>query len=471
VTERADTRLIVGTSLAHHARALGANRGAQRRWAPTAGDLGFAFAANVVVVAGLWWRDGGTAGLDSAAAVLTSGGRLTGLLGTYLVLVQLLLVARLPGLEWRFGLDRLTVWHRRNGRLCLGLLLAHAGLITAGYALAARVSLPAEALTLLTTFPGVLTATAGLLALVVVVIVSVRIVRRGLRYETWYFVHLYTYLGIGLSFSHQLATGRAFAADAVARGYWYALWGGTLAALLGFRVGAPLLSALRHRLRVETIVHEAAEVVTITVTGRRLHRLAVRPGQFLLWRFLTLDRWYEAHPFSLSAAPDGRRLRITVKAVGDYTGRLLGLRAGTRVIAEGPYGAFTDDRRTRPNVLYIAGGIGITPIRAMLETTPAGDGEVTLFYRAVAADELLFRDELDELARRRGIDVRYLLGDHRDPAARHLLGAAHLRRLLPDVARRDVFVCGPPAMTATTERSLRAAGVPRRQIHTERFAF
>jgi predicted ferric reductase len=430
--------------------------------------LVYLFCANAVVVAGLWWRDGGLAGQETTAAVLSSAGRLTGLLGTYLVLVQLLLVARLPPLERRFGLDRLTVWHRRNGRVTLILLLAHAALITAGYALDAGVPLPAEAWTLLTTFPGLLTATAGLSALLAVVIVSLRIVRRGLRYETWYFVHLYAYLGIALSFSHQLAVGAAFSADAVARAYWYALFGGTLAAVLSFRVGAPLLSMVRHRLRVATVVDEAPGVVSITVTGNRLDRLPARPGQFLLWRFLTLDRWYEAHPFSLSAAPDGRSLRITVKALGDYTQRLAALRPGTRVIAEGPYGAFTDERRSQPKALFIAGGIGITPIRAMLETT--GD-EIVLLYRAVDAADVLFRDELDELARRRSIDVHYLLGDHREAAHRDLLGPTHMRRLVPDVARRDVFVCGPSPMIAATERSLRAAGVPRRRIHSERFAF
>jgi predicted ferric reductase len=441
-----------------------------RSLAPTAGDLGLLFVANALVVLGLWWRDGGTSGLGSAAAELTSAGRLTGLLGTYLVLVQLLLVARLPGLERRFGLDQLTIWHRRNGRLCLTLLLAHAGLITVGYSLAARVSLLREGQQLLTTFPGMLTATTGLLILVGVVVVSVRIVRRGLRYETWYFVHLYTYLGLALSFSHQLATGRAFAGDPVARGYWYAIWGSTLAVLIVFRLGRPLLVALRHRIRVDEVVDEAPGVISITMTGRRLERLGARPGQFFLWRFLTRDRWHEAHPFSLSAAPDGRSLRITVKALGEYTAHLRTLRPGTRVIAEGPYGAFTDERRRGRGAVFIAGGIGITPIRAILEDTRAWRGAVTVLYRAVRADELLFRHELETIADQRGIDLHYVLGDHRGPAARDLLAPQHLRSLVPALERRDVFVCGPPAMAEATERSLRAAGVPRRQIHTERFA-
>jgi ferredoxin-NADP reductase len=63
------------------------------------------------------------------------------------------------------------------------------------------------------------------------------------------------------------------------------------------------------------------------------------------------------------------------------------------------------------------------------------------------------------------------VGDHRDSAARHLLSPRHLRRLVPDLSTRDVFVCGPPAMADATRRALRSAGVPRRRIHTERFAF
>jgi ferredoxin-NADP reductase len=112
----------------------------------------------------------------------------------------------------------------------------------------------------------------------------------------------------------------------------------------------------------------------------------------------------------------------------------------------------------------IAGGVGITPIRALLQDMPAG---VTVLYRAIDERDLIFREELEAL----GADVRYVLGDHRDPAARDLLGPAHLRALVPDLARRDVFVCGPPAMADHVLRNLRHAGVPRRQIVCERFGY
>jgi predicted ferric reductase len=443
----------------------------RRAYGLTTFELLALFAGNLALVVGLWWRGGGLSDVHRLGGLLASGGRLAGLTGAYLILVQVLLLARIPALERAVGFDRLTIWHRVNGRIALGLLVAHAGLITAGYALTDRLSLPGEAWSLLTTFPGVLTATAGLVALVAVVVTSVVIVRRRLRYETWYFVHLYSYLGIALAFSHQIATGHDFAGNPVARIYWKALYVASLAALVGFRVLTPVARGLYHRLRVVAVVEERPGVVSVWIGGRRLERLAARSGQFFLFRFLTRDCWWEAHPFSLSCAPDGRHLRITVKALGDFSASLARIRPEARVLAEGPFGSFTDSARRRRRVVMIAGGVGITPIRALLQDMRGGPGDVTVLYRAIDERDVVFRDELDELAALRGAELHYVLGDHRDLATRGLLGPGHLRALVPDLAKRDVFVCGPPAMADAVLRSLRRAGVPRRQVICERFGY
>jgi len=187
-----------------------------------AAALALLAAGNAVVVVALWGPDG-VRDIHDTASLLTGLGRVTGLLGAYLVLVQLLLLARLPVLERLVGFDRLTRWHRRNGFACLTLLVSHAALVTAGYTLGDRISLPEQVGRLISGYPGVITAIAGLVALIAVTVTSVVIVRRRLRYETWYFVHLYAYLGVALAFSHQLATGSDFVGDAAARAYWYAL--------------------------------------------------------------------------------------------------------------------------------------------------------------------------------------------------------------------------------------------------------
>ena len=426
--------------------------------------------ANGAIVVSLWWRAGGVREIEDTASALTGTGRLCGLLGAYLVLVQVLLLARIPILDRTVGFDRLTVWHRRNGKVALSLLLVHAAAITTGYAVGDGVSLPDEVARLLSGYPGVITAVAGLVILVAVVISSLVIVRRRLRYETWYFVHLYTYLAIALAFSHQLATGREFVGDPAARAYWQGLYLATLAAVVVFRIGVPALRNARHRLRVERVIEEAPGVVSLEIGGARLEQLKARAGQFFSWRFLTPEHWWQSHPYSLSAAPDGRRLRITVKEVGDFSAGLKAIRPGTRVIFDGPHGAFTAAARRRPRVALIAGGVGITPIRALLEDLPGDPGDITLVYRALREDDVILRVELEELALRRGIEVHYVLGDHRGDGAAELLSAEHLERLVPDIALRDVYVCGPPAMADATGASLRRAGVPRRQVITERFA-
>jgi len=432
--------------------------------------LALLLVANAGVVLSLWWRSGGPSDVHDTASLLTGLGRITGLLGAYLVLVELLLLARLPVLERLVGFDRLTAWHRRNGIACVTLLVSHAALILAGYTIGDGISLPAEVERLLTGYPGVITAVAGLALLVGVAVSSAAFARRRLRYETWYFVHLYAYLAIALAFSHQLANGTDFVGEPAARAYWYALYGLTLAAIVVFRLGVPLARSLRHRLRVTRVVEEAPGVVSVEIGGVGLERLRARAGQFFTWRFLTRDHWWEAHPFSLSAAPDGRRLRITVKELGDYTARLRAIPPGTRVIAEGPFGAFTTSARRRPRVALIAGGVGITPIRALLEEMPGAPGDIAVVYRALRPDDVILRAELDELAARRGAELHYVVGDHRETGD-ELLSPEHLLALVPDIAERDVYVCGPPAMTEATRASLGRSGVARRQIFTERFAY
>jgi len=423
---------------------------------------------NVVVIVWLWVH-GGNWTLKSSGDVLTSVARLTGLLSAYLALLQVILLARVPVLERLVGFDRLSVWHRWNGHACLDLVLAHVVFSVWGYALLDKYSLPKEVSTMLGggIYPGMITATIGTVLLIGVVVTSVVIVKRRLRYEWWYSVHLLAYAGIALAWFHQIPTGNELVLDRIAADYWRALYVATIALLVVFRLLVPALAALRYRLRVAAVVEEGPGVVSLWITGRRLERLHARAGQFFLWRFLTRGRWVSAHPFSLSAAPDGRSLRITVKALGDHTSRLGEVPVGTRVIAEGPFGVFTEGSRRREKALLIAGGIGITPVRALLQEMR---GDIIVLYRVVSDEDILFRAELDELARASGAELHYIVGDHTHADARDYLSPQHLQSLVPDIAERDVYVCGPPALTNIVTSHVRQAGVRRNHIHAERFA-
>ena len=405
-------------------------------------------AAGALLVVLMWWQD--TVGISGLGDWLTNAGRLTGLLAGYTIVIQLLLMARVPAIEHGVGADRLARWHSFGGRYTVSLVLAHTLLIIWGYAVTAHRSLVGQTSTLLLTYPDVMMATASLGLLLMIGWVSARKVRARLSYETWYHLHFYTYLAIALAFSHQFATGADFVNSLRNRVLWSALYGGVALLLVWYRFVQPVRALSRHRMRVVEVHPEGPGVVSITMAGDHLAELGAEPGQFFRWRFLTRDHWWQSHPYSLSAPPHPHRLRITVKDLGDHSRDLQQLRAGTRVLAEGPYGAFTAHRRRRPKVLLLAGGVGITPLRALLETLPASRGDLTLVYRANSEDEFLFTHELDAVAARRGARVHYLAGA---------------------LTSHDVFVCGPPGFTAAATAAVRRGGVPARFIHDEQFAF
>src|SRR3954470_130535 len=308
--------------------------------------------------------------LSAPGGIATALGRLTGLLAAYAMVVVVLLVARVPPLERAVGQDRLVAWHRRLGPWPLYLLLAHAVLITVGYARQANDGVLHELGQLLWTYPGILAATAGSLLLFAAGISSYRLARRRMAYETWWSVHLYTYLALFLSFSHQIDTGAAFVGHPVARLWWTMLWLGTLLVVVAARIGLPVWRSLRHQVRVVGVTPEGPGVVSVLLRGRKLDRLPVTGGQFFQWRFLRRGLWWQAHPYSLSAAPAGDLLRITVKDLGDHSAALARLAPGTRVAIEGPYGAFTADTAERDRLLLIGAGVGTAPILALLQELP-----------------------------------------------------------------------------------------------------
>jgi predicted ferric reductase len=427
-------------------------------------------AVNAVLIAAMWLRHGGVAAASAPGGIATAAGQLTGLFGTYALLLELLLMARLPWLERYVGLDRLAIWHRWNGMVAVTLLVAHTILITVGYAASDGISAWAQTRDFVSNYADVLMAFVALGLLVTVGITSARVARLRLQRETWYFVHLYAYLAVALGFAHQLAVGNDFVTDPVARAWWVALYLAVAAILMTWRVLMPWRFNARHRLKVKSVVREAPGVVTINVTGRQLGAISAEAGQFFLWRFLTRDGWWKTHPFSLSAAPTATSLRITVKDLGDTTHELQSMRRGTPVFAEGPFGAFTRHRRTQRSTLFIAGGIGITPIRAMLDDVN-GDRPCTLLYRCALPEDVVFAKELDDIATRKGVQVHYLIGLEIGNDQSDQLGIPAIMRLVPDVRQRDCFVCGPPALIDAVRRRLRLIGVPDGSVNFERFEF
>ncbi|MET7397771.1 ferric reductase-like transmembrane domain-containing protein [Dactylosporangium sp. NPDC005572] len=428
------------------------------------------FWAGLVVTLAPWWVNTPDGFLGDGAASLTAAGRITGLLAGYVLLVQVLLMSRVAWLDRWLGARDLLHWHRDLGVFVVALVVAHAAFITLGYAGFERVSPPREVVRLLTVdkyeyMTGAFVATGLLVALAVL---AVPRLRRRMSYEVWHLLHLSAYVVLVLSVGHQFTVGQETSAPGLSRYTSMLFWCLVVAAVLWGRIVAPLRMNLRHRFRVREIVPEGADMISIYIAGRRMRGLGVRAGQFFRWRFLDRRNWWQAHPFSMSAAPNNDWLRLTVKVVGDHTAGLRELRPGTPVFVEGPSGDFTADRRRQARALLIAGGSGIGPVRALLEELPP---RTVVLYRARNAGELVFREELELLARARDAQIWYVTGGRDDPGPRRAFSPAGLLELVPDVARRDVYLCGSAGLVDASVIALRRAGVPPRQIHLDPFEF
>ena len=403
------------------------------------------------------------AGAPLDLTVLTA--HLSGMLAGYGVVVLLLLMSRTPALEEGVGADRLARWHSMGGRLVVSLAVVHASAAVLAWARSRQENVLLAWWHVLH-LPWLMAATVGTCLLLVVAALSIRAARSRVSYEVWHGIHLLVYLAVALTFVHQLA-GPDLTGHRVLQVAWSLMYCLVFALVLIHRFLVPLRTAGRHRMRVAAVHPEGPGVVSVVVSGQHLAELSAQPGQFFRWRFLTPDLWLTAHPFSLSAPPTDTELRLTVKTLGDGTSRLQRLEVGTWVIAEGPYGAMTAERRTRRNVLLVAGGVGITPMRALFETMPRKAGQdLLLLYRARTEQDLLFRAELEQIARERGVRVLFEVDDDQPP-----LSAAHLQSVCPDVAGRDVYFCGPPPMGAALRTACRDAGLPAGHLHEERFSF
>lgn len=447
-------------------------RSAQRRRLARADLLGIAVWTSAAMSIALWLT-AAPLRLDSAGAVITDAGIATGLIGTDLILVMLVLAARVPLVDRVIGHDAAMAVHRSIGKPALYLLLAHAVLLVIGYAATDHTSWLAETLSLLTISDLVL-GTFGLLGIVAVVVTSVVAVRRLLPYEGWHAIHLLSYVAVLIALPHQLSMGGMLAQGMWQRTYWILLYVAALGAIAWFRFTVPVIRSIRHRMVVDDVDQLGPDVVSLWLRGRELDALGARGGQFFVWRFWTGATWWHAHPLSLSAAPDATRARLTVRVRGTGTQRLTRLRPGTRVSFAGPYGIFTDRARSSSRVAVAASGIGVTAVCSFLQNLRPEPGAVTIVLRARTERETYLWHEIGRWARAYGATVYASVGPRGGGPAGWLSAAdaargATARSVWPELAESDLYVCGPQGWSDLVEADARAAGLDPLRLHRERF--
>ena len=418
---------------------------------------------------------------------MTELGRLSGLIASYLLLIQVLLMARIPWLEGIWGQDVLARQHRLVGFTSFHLMLVHIVTITLGYAAAAQTGVLHEIWLLVTVYPGMLLATAGTAALVAVVVTSIRAARRRMRYESWHLIHLYAYLGVALALPHQLWTGADFTASPVATVFWWGLWGAAALALLLWRFVTPLVRSLRHRIRVLAVVPESRTSSRSSCPAPTWTGWGCRPASSVSGGSSAGPGWTRAHPFTVSAVPTADRLRITVRATGDGTRALTALRPGARVVVEGPYGIMNAARRDRRDVLLIAAGVGVTTMRGLAESVlrepasmgPGGFRRPSVVAAAPDAQPVRTRCSTGSSRswRARGdLRVHGLVGRRSTVSgwwggARRSTPPPSSAGWCPTWAHREVYLCGNPAWMTQVQQTLRALGVSRSAIHAEEFSW
>lgn len=445
----------------------------RRRRSATTDLLGILAWISAAVAVALWLASPGSHSVVGIGGWLTDAGIVAGLIATDLVLVMLVLAARVPLIDRTFGQDTAIAVHRSLGKPVLYLLLAHGALLTLGYGASAGTGPIVETIALFST-PDMPLAYLGLGLFVAVVVSSLVAVRRRLPYEAWHVIHLLSYAAVLVALPHMLSAGSVLAAGTWQRAYWIAMYVLALGLIAVYRFAVPFVVTVRHRIRVVGVEPIAPGVVSIHLAGRDLDRLGARGGQYGVWRFWTATTWWHAHPVSFSAVPGRDRARITVRDLGAGSSRLGRIRPGAFVSLEGPYGLFTSRARTAPYLALVASGIGITPVRALLEDTDLRPGEATVLLRGRDAQQQYLWRETADLAATTGSRLFAMVG-HRARSRATWMPEEDLRRgvtllsVFPRLLESDLYVCGPRAWSDLVVREARLAGVPEHQIHQERF--
>ena len=433
--------------------------------------------ASVVFVTATFLFDGGLNNLTDTAAILGSISRLTALVATDLLLIQTLLVARVPWLDRLYGHDRTTIAHKKLGKPVLYIVIAHFLASLTQYSILEGKNIVDEIFSMAASSTDLLLSIVALAAMIVVVITSIKIARAKLSYEAWYLVHLVAYISLIAAVPHIFSTGSDVAGKPLQSAYWIALYAFVAGNVIWFRFALPVVNMFKHSFRVIKVQAESSDTTSIYIGGKNMSDLTAKAGQFYLLRVMTPTQWWRPHPFSLSAAPNEDYVRFTVGDRGDDTSLLQNLKVGTKVMLEGPYGVFTEDRRTKEKVTLIAAGIGVPPIRALAESMVGKPGDITMIYRTRDNSDAALLTELAQIADVRGHELRVLEGPRANPKSwlpsghGNIADFQRVKLIAPQIAESDVFICGPVAWTRSVEKSLHQLGIPAKQIHAEEFAW
>lgn len=392
-----------------------------------------------------------------------------GLVAYSALIVAVALPARLPWLIASFGIETVLSVHRLIALVAVVLVLVHLVAVLIDDARGWSI------LDLVHTTWAARAAVASTLALVLVVVLAVGRPARQPRYEGWRLVHNgLVAIVVVCAWLHVWWLRHLVSHVVVAA--WFVLSGLVLLGLAARRWIWLPRRAGKFAYIVESVRAVPGDGVTLVIRADGHSGLPFEAGQFVWLKIGATPFVFEEHPFSVASSsehPD--RMEFTIKALGDFTELLVGLRPGRRVFLDGPYGGFTlDGLDASPGFVFIAAGVGITPLLSMLRTLAdrADSRRVWLITSARSQHDLMLRPEVDELRGRMNLKVIEVVSTP-DPGWTGEVGRIGHELLGRNLPRRphrlEYFLCGPAPMVTSVSRDLAALGVPYRRIHTERF--
>lgn len=385
-------------------------------------------------------------------------GRLTGLLSQLFIIIQLVLVSRFSLIEVEYGLDKLINLHKKIGTGLGVFILSHPIFLTIGYAKRGDLGLLDQFISF-QHWDDILPATISLIIILLVAFLSAKKIRIKLKYEFWYFSHLLLYIAVFLAFGHQINTSDM--SDRPAVFYWIALNLVVILVLVSYRFVRPMINFFEYKFKVNKIVKENDNVFSIYITGNNIEKYKFNSGQFATLIFLQKGKWFH-HPFSFSDISGNKYLRFTIKSSGDFTSKLNELKEGIRVWIDGPFGVFSLNKSVNDKYLFIAGGIGISPIVSIIKSIVTKDA--ILMYSNRQEKDVVLQNDIDNSL----VKTHYFFTD-KDP--NNMITIDKIKNLVPDFIKRDIYICGPLSMSRALNAGLIGAGVSKKQIHFEKFDF
>jgi len=436
------------------------------------------FWANLAIIFVFWWTTsfwnlitGQSLSNPGYGAYLISIGRITGLIAVFLILIQLLAIGRVKWLEKSFGLDRLSIFHHRLGIIAFVLIIIHFISLLFGYANLGMMSLSEQLIDFLLHWESLIPTTIALVLFIIVTAGSITIVKRRLKYEFWYYVHLVAYLAILLAFGHQLELGYDLINSHLFSAYWILLYVFVGINFVVYRFLWQIYLLYKHQFYISKIVQETSDTFSIYIEGNNIEKFEFKAGQFLILRFLTKKLFLQAHPYSISSIPGKNYLRITVKKLGDFSGLTKDIPIGTKVLVDGPNGIFTRKTKQKDKVLLVAGGVGITPIRALIEELAKSHTNLVLLYSIRKSEQIIFKNELENLQNEYdNIKIHYVFSEEPNKHGFNLINEECILCLVPDVAMREAYICGPAGMMVAIKKYLINLKINKSNIYYEKFS-